>query len=112
VSRLAQDVRYSKFHKTRRCSRGFAIRRVPSAALRSGVYVERVHLGVTTNHEKCTIKLHENGATVYRHKPNIVPDIIQQQEIQHTRSGMLLRGKPFQMDEVGEGKSLLVGLGI
>lgn len=75
-----------KFIKHGRCSRGFAICRVPSAALRSGVYVERVRLYVTTNHEKCTIKLHENDATVYRHKPNIVPNIIQQQGIQHTRS--------------------------
>jgi hypothetical protein len=31
--------------------------------------------------------LHENGATVYRYKTNIVPNIIQQQDIQHTRSG-------------------------
>ena len=34
---LTQHVHHSEFHKTRHCSRGFAIRRVPSAALPSGV---------------------------------------------------------------------------
>jgi hypothetical protein len=34
---LAQILHYSEFHKTRHCSRGFAIRRVLSAALLSGV---------------------------------------------------------------------------